>query len=1357
MKKLLFFSTLLAFSLFVLPKVANAETYTLTLPTAPSSLGYGDTVTVSNFNGKYTGIWLDSATPQWWDTNVPGWENIDETNTNPAGRNVYHILTDGTILLTDVNKNDGSVSAVLTNDSTGEFNLGNISISGITPNNTLYGFLSMDDASFAGTVKGGNVNVNTTDGSEIVGVYFRVLTNSSGANGSNKQNFDAGADIAFNDIRVKAGDADSGIVLEGAAGFAAGNVDTDASINIRSVTAEGAWATGLEFAGGFTGELKVAGTGTGAGIVKATSTGNNEARGLLLIGGVRDGGKIDAGSIEATAKEDGQNHATAVGVYVGYLDPTNSAPPVFGNLDEGSEIKVGEITVSGTRASGIFVTGGTNGKLDIGSITATGVSDVAAGFWSMGSVGTTADLKFGNIYVTADDGAQGIAIGTGTGDANFEGKLTTGRIDVYSETNDGTGTTAGISVDGNFIAATGSSIGSIRAEATTTDNVYGIVATAKGNQGKFGASDITVINNHDGMRGDGGAFGIAMQGGLTNGSNITSGTISVTARSGNATGIGLGSVGIDGNMDDSTIAVSGNISATARSGNATGIDVNDITDSEIRVTGTGNITATTSEGAAATGILVRGTLFTDSKIETTSTGTITANGGSNGDAIGIDIQNDSGVAGEINLGNVSVTTSIGTAAGYRLNGDLTDTGTIANHGTITATSTGFNAYGMWLSGGVSENASITVGSTIRVDSRNSYNEAGGEAVGISITENLSGTVTVGNVEVNSNDNFARGILLEGTSNTGTVTVGNITVTSTGDDAYGIHSSSDANITLKSGSTSNIIATGTGENTAGIYAAGETTITLSRGDAASTTPITVNITGRRDTGETDENGSTVYEDTAGIWSGGSLNINIDKNNLTTKKVKVEGKNLTVTGGELTKNKDGNVTTKSVAKLGIVDLNGGNIIIGDNTGKITTDLGDSGSKENTTTVGIDFVKGETNLVGTANELHENGILEVTGVKTGDDGYKRGDILATFSIYDNLRLDKGNYKVYFDASGNLLYGGIDRISDIRLAALTLHNRNAVWHSVRDRLISGSGCMRLNYEKHSFRGQNPCDPRALYAVNGGEAMAWVNYTGRSDSQWSPYYSKNWELSTEGIQAGTDLWRTRCEQLGILFGYETGKTVNSNDSVKVDDPYFGVYAARVLYDGTDVRAVFAYGWQKYNMKRFDGGTRRGTLFQGHTSETHLELGRRLAAGSWSLRPVFGADVFTNDLNAIAETNTDIYYGKTNLTQVFLRAGSDLRFKRGFFTFNGGAYYSYDVGSDASERLSAAVWERYKVGENVERDRVTSIGSKLGRSVLTFNGGGECLISKWFSVIGGYQGEYAFDRSHGAVQHTGYVGGAWQW
>jgi hypothetical protein len=303
----------------------------------------------------------------------------------------------------------------------------------------------------------------------------------------------------------------------------------------------------------------------------------------------------------------------------------------------------------------------------------------------------------------------------------------------------------------------------------------------------------------------------------------------------------------------------------------------------------------------------------------------------------------------------------------------------------------------------------------------------------------------------------------------------------------------------------------------------------------------------------------------------------------------------------------------------------------------------------------------------------------------------------------------------------------------------------------------MRQDCDRYSYRGQNFRDPRALYSVNGGEARAWVNYVGRFDTYWSPYYDKNWNLRTDGIQAGTDLWRTRNQQLGILFGYETGKTVNGDDRVKVDDPYFGVYAARVLYDGTDIRGVFAYGWQKYHMKRSDGYYRYGTLFQGRTAETHLELGRRLASGPWSLRPVLGVDVFTNDLNAVAERSTDIYYGKTNLTQVFLRAGSDLRFRRGIFTFNGGAYYSYDLDTNASERLSASVWERYMVDDKTVRDRVSCVGSKLGRSLLTFNAGGECQISYWFSVIGGYQGEYAFDRSHSAVQHTGYLGGAWQW
>jgi hypothetical protein len=285
------------------------------------------------------------------------------------------------------------------------------------------------------------------------------------------------------------------------------------------------------------------------------------------------------------------------------------------------------------------------------------------------------------------------------------------------------------------------------------------------------------------------------------------------------------------------------------------------------------------------------------------------------------------------------------------------------------------------------------------------------------------------------------------------------------------------------------------------------------------------------------------------------------------------------------------------------------------------------------------------------------------------------------------------------------------------------------------------------------PCDPAAIYSIGGG-AQAWVNYIGRGDSYGSAFHDQNWRLTMNGIQAGVDLCRSQHRQLGILVGYEIGRMSNAKDRVHGDDLYAGAYAARVLRCGTDIRGSLAYGWQSYDMNRFAHDHLYTSSFKGRTTEGHLELGKCTSGGPLGLRPVAAVDVLFTNLTNAAEANSTggleaVEYGKINLTQIFLRTGIDLRFRKDSFTLDGGIYYSYDINNARPKTSVMSVTDHNYMA--------TLVGAKLGRSLATFNLGGACQITERFSTIGGYQGEYVIDRSRSAIQSTYYLGGAWQW
>jgi len=361
---------------------------------------------------------------------------------------------------------------------------------------------------------------------------------------------------------------------------------------------------------------------------------------------------------------------------------------------------------------------------------------------------------------------------------------------------------------------------------------------------------------------------------------------------------------------------------------------------------------------------------------------------------------------------------------------------------------------------------------------------------------------------------------------------------------------------------------------------------------------------------------------------------------------------------------------------------------------------------------------------------------------------------SKYDRLDYKHDPFN-FWDLSpeGILTFGGKKdfREGEGYLAALGIHSRYTAWNAVRDRMISGSGIG----SRAGYYGQSVC-PCELDDCTCSIRNTWVNYVRRDGSP----YSRNWKLAMNGAQAGTDIIKTMQGQAGLFFGYEEGKTTHADERVDADDLYFGVYAAYVLRSGADIRGVFAYGWQDYEMERLHDNNSDYTYyssFTGNTVETSIEIGKRISDGTWSMRPVIAVDVMNNSLKEAMEylqvnNDTDVFftYFKTDLTQVFVRLGSDAQYQSGNFIFNGGLYYSYDLNGSRPNVHGSKLYLDVT-------DPFSRTGSKLGRSLLNFNATGSWQLARGFTLIGGYQGEYALDGGNNTVHHTSHAGGMWKW
>jgi hypothetical protein len=251
--------------------------------------------------------------------------------------------------------------------------------------------------------------------------------------------------------------------------------------------------------------------------------------------------------------------------------------------------------------------------------------------------------------------------------------------------------------------------------------------------------------------------------------------------------------------------------------------------------------------------------------------------------------------------------------------------------------------------------------------------------------------------------------------------------------------------------------------------------------------------------------------------------------------------------------------------------------------------------------------------------------------------------------------------------------------------------------------------------------------------------------------------MNTNGVQVGTDFFRTHRHQFGAFFGYEGSDGSNLADRIKAKDYYVGAYGVHVFGGGADLRTVFTFGWQDFDSQRNTLlGNRYLTSFTGNTAELNLELGKRYYCGghfgTWSIRPAMAVDWFWTGLGGAQEVpvNDDaLRYHKTDHSQLFFRFGTDLRYEHGRWAVETGLFYSYDMrGSDLWAKVSSPL-------DNTMQSSL--VASKLGRSVLSFNVGGSFMVCNNFTLFGGYRGEAAPERAGRGYENIGYVGGAWRW
>lgn len=409
-------------------------------------------------------------------------------------------------------------------------------------------------------------------------------------------------------------------------------------------------------------------------------------------------------------------------------------------------------------------------------------------------------------------------------------------------------------------------------------------------------------------------------------------------------------------------------------------------------------------------------------------------------------------------------------------------------------------------------------------------------------------------------------------------------------------------------------------------------------------------------------------------------------------------------------------------------------------------------------------------------ESGYMQVaSGFWLGSDGTEtQGLTLANRSFANNAfytfqavnYVDDGNYE---SETAHILISKRTRADVLELypAALSLHDHLSVHKSVSSMIAKKflSCRSRPVSHSHSHPSYHPHPHPDSYTISpqapGRYRDIWINWVGSSNNHLrSEYTARKMKVHSNGLQLGYNFATRKDRVLGIMFGYED-RELDGNDGfgshLDARDYYFGVYGSKMLGNGWDVLALGGYGRQQYEMQRNGnygviGSIFRGADFDGNTAEATLEFGRRcFLQCNTSFRPVIGLDYFTVDADAARETGPlPLRFQDSDLTQLFLRVGSDLQWDNGWINVHGGMYFSQQLLGDG-DFASTQVFDPLQGGVSLP------VYYDMGNSIFTFNIGASYMLPQCprLMLYGDYTGDFHVDRPGGAALHTGSFGFRW--
>jgi uncharacterized protein with beta-barrel porin domain len=264
-----------------------------------------------------------------------------------------------------------------------------------------------------------------------------------------------------------------------------------------------------------------------------------------------------------------------------------------------------------------------------------------------------------------------------------------------------------------------------------------------------------------------------------------------------------------------------------------------------------------------------------------------------------------------------------------------------------------------------------------------------------------------------------------------------------------------------------------------------------------------------------------------------------------------------------------------------------------------------------------------------------------------------------------------------------------------------------------------------------NPCS--AICGGAKGKNAAWVNYLGITDE----VPGSTVDINTDGIQIGTDIYRTKDNQFGVTFAY-TGTKAYDDGYLKhtnTNGYNLSLYGAHRFSNQADLRLIVNSGWLDGNNKDPDG-VEDNHNFSGDSFDTTLEYGKRFfVAKNVSFRPAVALDYHYYDIDNVFP-----------FSETYFRIGTDYVTMLKHLSLKMDVSYSIDLNGEP--RLA-------DIGGGDINPMSSS--DELGRQFTTLGLTAQYDLRKNFALYASYSLDYFFDRNGRPCRGIGTVGLSWVW